>query len=76
MREYILTLDELIKKTGGTEYLAPRYKSAEKLYKYLQTALVLIINKLINKDGYDSVVCPNPTEIMDFCDNLLPSEEE
>jgi len=71
----VIKLKDLIKEAGSKDYLIKNFNTSDECYFYLIKVLKNIEENMFNKCSNIEILSPDPTSIIDYCDDILPSSE-
>lgn len=74
VKSILIQLKEVVKKAGGKDYLLSNFETSEECYSYLLGVLKNIEEEVFNMYPDAEVLSPAPSNIMDYCDSILPSD--
>lgn len=72
-----IKLKSLIKRCGGKDWLRGEFNAAEECYSYMIKILSEMEDEVYNSKKWADLelLLPTTTEIMDYCDSILPTYE-
>jgi len=74
VKSILIQLKEVVKTAGGKDYLLNNFETSEECYSYLLGVLKNIEEEVFNMYPDAEVLSPAPSNIMDYCDSILPSD--